>query len=77
MNITLSADKEIIRKAREYAKRHNSSLNNLIRNYLKQLVDEMDSASAAKEFEYLSTEFAGRSPEGFTFNRDEVYNRGQ
>ena len=77
MNITLSADREVIRKAREYAKRHNSSLNNLIRNYLKQLVDEMDSASAASEFEYLSSEFAGRSPEGFTFNREAIYDRSQ
>ena len=75
MNITLSADKEIIHKAREYAKRHNSSLNNLIRNYLKNLVDEMNASSAASEFEYLSTEFAGESPEGFIFNREDTYDR--
>jgi hypothetical protein len=77
MNITLSADKELIRLAREYAKRHNSSLNALIRDYLTRLVEEMDSASAAAEFAHLASEFAGRSPEGFTFNRDEIYDRGQ
>lgn len=75
MNITLSADKELIRLARAYAKQQNSTLNALIRKYLKHLVEEADSASAAKEFEYLSTEFAGRSPEGFTFNRNEIYDR--
>ena len=75
MNITLSADKELIRKAREYAKRQNSSLNNLIRDYLTKLTDEMDASSAAGEFARLSTDFSGKSSEDYTFNRDEIYER--
>lgn len=76
MNITLSADEELIRKAREYAKRHNSSLNKLIRNYLEQVTNQLDSEAAAREFEELCTRFAGESPPGYRFNRTEEYKRG-
>ena len=75
MNITLSADKELIHKAREYAKRQNSSLNNLIRAYLTRLVDDMDASAAAEEFSRLSTEFSGKSPADYSFNREDVYDR--
>jgi hypothetical protein len=75
MNITLSADEAVIRKAREFAKRHNSSLNTLIRDYLEHLVNETDSVSSAEEFERLSTEFAGRSPAGYSFSREDIYSR--
>jgi len=77
MNITLSADEDVIRKAREFAKRHNSSLNTLIREYLEKLVNEKDSASAAQEFMRLSQEFAGRSPAGYRFSREEIYDRSR
>jgi len=77
MNITLSADENVIRKAREFAKRHNSSLNTLIRDYLEKLVNETDSASAAQEFERLSKDFAGRSPAGYRFSREDIYDRGR
>jgi len=77
MNITLSANKELIEKAREYAKQHNSSLNRLIREYLTQLVDRMDGESAATEFEQLCEKFAGRSPAGYRFVREQTYDRGQ
>jgi len=35
MNITLSASEKLIEKSREYARRHNTSLNNLIRVFEK------------------------------------------
>jgi hypothetical protein len=75
MNITLSADEELIRKAREYAKRHNSSLNNLVRSYLEQITNEMNREEAAQEFEALCTENAGESDPGYRFNRAEEYKR--
>ncbi len=75
MNISLSADEKLIKKAREYAKRHNSSLNNLVRSYLEQITNEIDGEEAAREFETLCTENAGESDRGYRFNRAEEYTR--
>ena len=76
MNITLSADEKLIMKSLQYAKKLNTTLNNLIREYLKQLVNETDSENAASEFEYLAINKAGRSPEGYKFIRKDIYSRG-
>lgn len=75
MNITLSADEELIKKARDYAKRHNSSLNKLVRKYLKQITNETDRYTAAHEFENLCSEYAGESPPEYRFNRADEYER--
>ena len=37
-NITLSLDEDILRAGREYARKHNTSLNNLVRRLLRQTV---------------------------------------
>lgn len=76
MNITLSADKKLIMKTREYAKKHNTTLNNLIREYLKLLVNETAFENAASEFEYLALNKAGKSPAGYKFIRKDIYSRG-
>jgi fumarate hydratase class II len=36
MNITLSVDKELVKRAREYAAQHGTSLNQIIREYMEQ-----------------------------------------
>jgi len=75
MSIILSANENLIKKACEYAKRHNSSLNNLIRAHLEQITNQMDRESAAQEFENLCIEYSGKSPPEYRFDRKEVYNR--
>ncbi len=75
MNITLSANEELIKKARNYAKRHNTSLNKLIRAHLEQITNQMDRESAAREFETLCIEHPGESTSEYRFDRTEVYNR--
>jgi len=75
MNITLSADERLIEKAREYAKRHQTSLNNLVREYLQKLTSDFDSDSSAEEFLKISAEFAGESRPDYRFNRTEIYQR--
>ena len=75
MNITLSANEELIKNAREYAKRHNTSLNKLIRAHLEQITNQMDRESAAREFETLCIEYPGESTPEYRFDRTEVYNR--
>lgn len=75
MNITLSADEKLIRKAREYAKQHNSSLNNLVRRYLEKITNEKNGEDAAQEFEVLCRENPGESAPGYRFDRSEEYKR--
>ncbi len=75
MNITLSADSELIRKAREYARRHNSSLNKMIRGYLEKITSEMDFQTAAEEFRSICSEHAGESAPGYYFKREDEYSR--
>jgi hypothetical protein len=77
MNITLSADEELVRKARKYAEEHDTSLNQLIRDYLEHLVGELPRAAAAEEFEVTARRMAGNSREHAGTpawqGRDELY----
>lgn len=75
MNITLSADKFLIEKSRKYAKKHDTSLNNLIRNYLKRIVNEANGEKNAAEFESNALSYAGHSAKDYKFNREEIYSR--
>ena len=77
MNITLSADKELIQKAREYAAQRGTSLNQLIREYLEHIAAMGDKESNAREFERLATECSGTSPEGYVFDREDAHARGE
>lgn len=76
MNITLSADKQLVDKTRAYAKRHGSSMNQMIRDFMERVAGAQDGAAAAADFEIIAREYAGRSSKGYTFNRDEVHRRG-
>ena len=76
MNITLSADEKLIDNSRVYAEKHNTTLNNLIREYLKSITNEKTVNEAALEFENLARKAGGESPVNFKFNRDEIYGRG-
>jgi len=75
MNITLSADETLIKKSRAYANAHNTSLNQLVRNYLLRLTGGNDAKKAADEFVHLANSMPGRSDEDFIFSRDAVYDR--
>ncbi len=39
-NVTLSIPDEILRKSREYAQKHGTSLNQMIRDYLSRIIGE-------------------------------------
>lgn len=75
MNITLSADRELIKKSREYAKQQGTSLNNIIRDFLKNISGENDRRASAREFAQLARTGAGCSEPGYTFDRDEIHDR--
>jgi hypothetical protein len=75
MNITLSADKECIRKSREYAREQGTSLNQLIRDYLSSLIENNARDDVAEEFARFTMDYSGCSAEGYVFNRDEIHSR--
>ena len=72
MNITLSADAQVVEKSRHLARQKGTSLNQLIREYLEQLVGSKTTDSAAAEFKKLAFEKGGCSSPGFRFVREEA-----
>lgn len=77
MNITLSADKSLIEKARKYAKKQNTTLNNLVREYLRKITGHTDTDKVADEFEAIALEHGGKSAMDYKFNREEIYKRAK
>jgi len=76
MNITLSADEQLIKKAREYAAQRGTSLNQIIREYLEQFTEGSSIEDHAQEFENLARTYGGASPDGYVFDREEAHARG-
>ena len=77
MNITLSAEESLIRRTRDYARNHGTSLNRLVRDYLDSLTRTGNREAAAAEFRRLAMGQAGRSPAGYRFHREEAHDRSQ
>ncbi|MCF8094188.1 MAG: DUF6364 family protein [Desulfobacteraceae bacterium] len=75
MNITLSADEELVKKAREYAARQGTSLNRMIREYMEQLASISAADEIAEEFAMLARQEGGASPDGFVFDREAAHKR--
>ena len=76
-NITLSAPDDMIERARDYAKAHNTTLNQLMRDYLKQCIEQFERESAADEFLRVTERCASQPEAGWRFNREEIYRRGK
>lgn len=74
MNVTLSIDDEVIQEARRRAEAMGTSVNQLVRDYLEQLVGKTDPNADAAEFERLSHTAQGDS-RGWKFNREELHER--
>jgi hypothetical protein len=74
MNITLSIDDEVVRRARQQAEVLGTSVNQLVRDYLEQLAGKRDAVADAEEFTRLSRLSHGNS-RGWKFNREEIHER--
>jgi hypothetical protein len=74
MNLTLSADKETIRRAREVARQQGTSLNALVRLYLRSLAERSNSGDEVEELFRLMDE-GGGDLGGRDWSRDEVHER--
>lgn len=74
MNLTLSVDEQVLKRAREVARSLGKSVNQLVREYLEHLTAEDDARRDLEEIRRLSVEGGGRSG-GWRFDRDEVHAR--
>jgi hypothetical protein len=72
MNITLSADMDTLRRTRDYAKQHGTSLNQLVRDFLRNLTTKDEADKVADEFVRNAMAHSGRSPKGFRFSREDA-----
>lgn len=72
-NITLALDEEMLDAGREYAQRHNKTLNTLVRELLQKTVLS-DRKAAVLEMFRLMDAHPGNS-EGKHWNREELYVR--
>lgn len=75
MNITLSVDEKVVRRSRQYAREHDTTLNKMVRNFLQRIGGGHDYPAAADEFARLAKNMAGKSHHGYTFNREEIHER--
>jgi len=74
MNLTLSVDDDVVRKARRNAESLGKSVNQLVREYLEQLAGSGRPEADAEEFARLSRSSGGNS-RGWKFNREEIHER--
>ena len=72
-NITISIDEKTLRISREYAERHNISLNALIRQMLEQKVKRQSTDWLEECFAKMDK--LGGNSNGKKWTRDELYER--
>jgi hypothetical protein len=76
VNITVSVEDDLVAKARAYAQTRNTTVNQLIRDYLGRLTGQID-PQAAERFAELARSRGGRSEDGLVFDRRDVHVRGR
>lgn len=74
MNVTVSIEDRLLRRARAFARARGVSLNQLIRDFLEHLTSDSSPATIVEELDRLWAEHEGAS-RGWTFNRDELHDR--
>lgn len=73
MNITLSADSQVIEAARKWATEHGTSINAVVREYLAALAHDRENEQAAEAFAANAQGCAGDSSGKGSFSRGELY----
>ena len=74
MNVTLSIDEDLLRRAREAAKRRGTSLNQMIRDLLAAVTIDTDPSETVKELQELWSQSATGS-RGERWTRDDLHDR--
>jgi Family of unknown function (DUF6364) len=74
VNLTLSLDERLVKRARKKAAAMGKSLNQVVREYLERLAGSDDAERDVAELRRLSRESRGRV-RGWRFDRDELHER--
>jgi len=74
MNLTLSVDERLIKRARKAAAAMGKSVNQLVREYLESLTEQGSAEDFERELKHLSARSRGNR-RGWRFNRDEAHAR--
>jgi hypothetical protein len=74
MNITLSIEDQVVKRAREKAAALGKSLNQLVRDYLEQFAGRHDPDRVVRELRRLSAASGGHS-RGKRWTREELHDR--
>ncbi len=75
MNLTISADEDVIRRARAAARRQGRSLNDVLRETLERLAGAKSRDAVADEFLALAATTAGALATGY--RREDAYDSGR
>ena len=73
MNVTFSADRELLDRARLYARYRGTSLNKLFREFLEEVAADVDCEEAAEEFAFIARTMPGNSQGRAWPGRDALY----
>jgi hypothetical protein len=71
-NVTLAVDDKLLEASREYAQRHHTTLNAMVRDLLERTVRPEAENAGLKEFLRLASQAKGDS-KGWKWNREELY----
>lgn len=75
-NITLAVDDATLKAARKYAAERETTVNALVRDYLQKLVGQKTRAAKARdELVRMSEDTKGQAGSGWTWDRDDLYDR--
>jgi len=72
MNLTLSVDEQLVERARKVARAMGKSLNQLVREYLRELTAADDPQRDIEELRQLSGKEHSR---GWKYNREDMHER--
>ena len=71
-NVTISIEESLLKKGREYARKHRTSLNALIRKLLK---DSLDNSNEWLAESFKLMDEANGNSKGIKWNRENLYER--
>ena len=74
MNITLTADDELVAQARRFAERRRTTLEGLMVDFLRDISQREADVEAYRR---RCDEHSGRSEPGWRFDREECHRRGK
>lgn len=74
MNVTISVDEDLLRRAREAAKRRGTTLNQMIRDLLTAVTTDTDPLETAKELQELWSH-SDTGSRGQRWKREDLYDR--